>query len=120
MRRLSWAGAFGASVGRGGGERQIDLEMEFAAFPERAVHGEGTAHHLDEAARNREAETRAAVVARGADVSLTEGLEDSVARVRRDADAGIDDGKANARGELVAADADGGDGDFAGRRELDR
>ena len=64
-------------------------EDERRADARRALERQVAAHHAGEAAADREAEARAAVLARGRAVGLAEGLEQPPLLLRRDADAGV-------------------------------
>src|SRR5581483_12055109 len=78
------------------------------------------AHEPDEALRDREPQSGAAVLARHRRVGLREFLEDRAELLRLDADAGIADDEANATLARWGGLGDGGEDDLALRRELDR
>src|SRR5438874_33712 len=88
-----------------------------AASRARALERDLAAHALDDAARDREPETGAAELARGAAVRLFELLEDAQLCRRGDADAGVANQEADFIGPVARL---GRERDAAGRRELDR
>ena len=85
MRRAPAAAASGRS--------KVAREEERAAAALRALDPEPSAHELDQAQGNRQAQSRAAVTPRRRAVGLGERLKDLPLFLRRNADAGVADGK---------------------------
>ena len=96
-----------------------DGDVEAGALALLALDPDVAAHHFRELAADGEAEAGAAEAARGRGVDLRERLEEAVDLVRRNADAGVPDGKEN---EVVAGLVLGArdvDADVARRGEAD-
>ena len=85
--------ASGAALPGGLGlvERRREEERAAAAF--RALDPEAPAHELDEPQGNRQTQSGAAIAPRRRAVGLREGLKDLRLLLRRNADAGVADGK---------------------------
>src|SRR5262249_27796412 len=96
------------------------LEPERAAPAGLALEPDAAAHELDEMARDREAETGAAVATRRAAVRLGEALEHRLLPVERDADAGVLDADPQGRARFRFVQARREHADLAALRELDR
>src|SRR5580704_15538473 len=73
----------------GSGGIQARSEVEGAALAFFALHPNSPVHHLDQAARDGKAQTRAAESTGIRTVHLGEGLEDERLLIRRDADPGV-------------------------------
>ena len=84
---LHVAGRFGTAAR--GRARERDGRTRTAAAARAGLDADLAAHQLDELLRDREAETGAAVVARGRGVRLREGLEQAVEAALTDSDAGV-------------------------------
>ena len=74
-------------------DAEPDGEVERAADARFALEPDAPAHQLDQPAADREAEARAAVLARGGHVGLRERLEQLRRLLRRHADAGVAHGE---------------------------
>src|SRR6185436_7900075 len=82
-----------------GGERRDlvgQVEREGAALARRALDADLAAEQPRELAADGEPEPGAAVLPAGSAVGLLKGLEDEPLLLRRDADAGVDDGEGDA------------------------
>ncbi len=106
--------------GRGGFAVRVerDREMKAAAFTRRAVRAEASAHQPHHSCRDREPESRAAVLSRDRRVGLEEGLEQAIPRLRTHADTRVANGKPQARTGGVVGFEIHRDFDFALAREL--
>ena len=113
-----------AGIGRLGlgrvGDVEGDGEMKRAAGARLALDPEPSAHQPHERGRDRQAEAGAAEPARRRSVRLTEGFEDGVVLLRRDADAGVGDAEVQLRAALGARVLPDGDEDVAALGELER
>ena len=65
---------------------EIEVEMEMASRPGRAVHLDIAAHQIYDLLGDRHAETRAAVLSRGSAIGLEKRLEDPVVHLLGDSD----------------------------------
>ena len=106
-------------LGRIGGQRQLDLEMECGAAARIAFRADGAAHEFDEALADREAEASAAEATRRRVVGLRERIEDRLQCPRRNADAGVLHLEAQRDPRLGRAQWPDADTDVAVGRELD-
>ena len=70
--------------------RELHGEMKLTALARFAVDPDLSTHHADECRRNRESETRAAIATRRRGIGLHERIENVLAPIGGDADAGVD------------------------------
>ena len=87
-----WRGRVGRCLLRRG-EDGRNNQGKGAAFTGRAVQGQLAAQQMRQIARDRQPQPCAAVLAVGTAVGLAEGIKDQSLLVRRDANAGVADGK---------------------------
>ena len=88
VSRYEGAGFMGTGIGQGS---EWDAEVDAGAPTGFAFEQDATAHELDEALADDESEAGAAIASGDRVVGLGEGLEQSVALVLGEADAGVGD-----------------------------